>query len=101
MSKKDWEQIISNCTKAIRLNRRDDEAYFNRGLAYGQLEQYNKAISDFTAAISINPKSAPSYANRGYSYHNLEEYALAIPDYTKALQLGLDNNSVRFIRETK
>lgn len=48
---------ISNYTKVIKLNPRDDEAYGNRGVAYDALGDEGKAMADFQQCLKINPHS--------------------------------------------
>ena len=45
---------IANFTKAIKLDTTYAKAYYNRGVVYSNLEQYDNAISDFTRAFSID-----------------------------------------------
>jgi tetratricopeptide (TPR) repeat protein len=40
-------------------------AFNNRGLAYADLEQFEKAIQDYNQAIESNPKDARTFNNRG------------------------------------
>jgi tetratricopeptide (TPR) repeat protein len=40
------------------LNPEYANAYYNRGIAYNDLKQYNEAIADYTKAIELNPKFA-------------------------------------------
>jgi Flp pilus assembly protein TadD len=56
-------KAISDYTKALEINPRDAEAYYNRGIAYGEKGQYDEAISDYNKALEINPISAEAYNN--------------------------------------
>lgn len=49
-------------------------AYVNRGLAYGNKGEFDKAIADCNKAIELEPKLAPAYRNRGIAYGNKGEY---------------------------
>ena len=62
------------------------DAYYNRGIAKSDLEDYYGAISDYTKAIEINPKDPDSYNNRGYSKHMIKDYE-AINDFNKVLTI--------------
>jgi tetratricopeptide (TPR) repeat protein len=64
----------------------DAEAYYNQGLSYGELGEYDKAIADFTEVIRIYPDYAEPYVDRGSTYLKLKEYDKAIADYSKALE---------------
>ena len=42
-------------------------AYCNRGVAYANKGDYDKAIADCNEAIRLDPKDAVAYCNRGLS----------------------------------
>jgi tetratricopeptide (TPR) repeat protein len=44
-----FDEAISDYTKAIGLDPNDASGYLNRGLEYGDKGNYDKASSDFTA----------------------------------------------------
>ena len=79
-------KAIAEYTKAIELDPKGADAYYNRGIAYGKLKQYDKAITDYTKAIELDPKGADAYCNRGITYEKLKQYEKAITDYTKAIK---------------
>ena len=62
--------------------------YNNRGVAYHELKQYERAIEDFNKAIELDPNLADGYYNRGFTYHELKQYERAIEDYNKAIELN-------------
>ncbi len=68
----------------------DAGAYNNRGLAYSELKQYDRAIENYRKAIELNPKYAEAYSNRGLAYSELKQYDRAIEDYGKAIKLNPD-----------
>ena len=43
-------------------------AYINRGHAYINKGDYDRAIADYTEAIRLDPKYAIAYGNRGKAY---------------------------------
>jgi tetratricopeptide (TPR) repeat protein len=61
--------------------------YVNRGSAYKNLKQYDKAINDYNKAIELNPADADAYYDRGIIYYYLKQYNKAINDYSKAIEL--------------
>jgi tetratricopeptide (TPR) repeat protein len=81
---------VAEYTTAIRLDPDDAVAYYNRGLAYMNLGEYNTAISDYTTAIRLDPDDAAAYNNRGLAYDKLGKYNTAISDYTTAIRLDPD-----------
>jgi Flp pilus assembly protein TadD len=54
-------------TKAIELKPKDVASYNNRGLAYMQKGNYERAIDDFNVATILNPKLADAYYNKAVS----------------------------------
>jgi len=73
--------------RAISSKQNTAVAYSNRGLAYHELKQYQKAVKDYNAAIKMDPDYAAAYNNRGNSYYELTEYQLARNDFDQSLKL--------------
>ena len=84
-------KAIDDYTRAIELDPKDTKAYYNRGLAYSNLRQYQKAIDDYTRTIELDPKFATiAYYNRGTVYDELRQYQKAIDDCYQAGILHLE-----------
>lgn len=64
-------------------------AYYNRGVAYYNKRQDDKAVEDYNKAIELDPNYANAYNNRGLIYYNKGEYDMAIEDFNKAIKLNL------------
>lgn len=84
---KDARTAINYWGRAISSRQNTANAYNNRGLAYYELRQYQKAISDFNQAIKLDREYAAAYNNRGNSYYELSEYQLALRDFNQSLKL--------------
>jgi S1-C subfamily serine protease len=80
-------QTISDFSKAIDLKPTDAVAYYNRGKAFAQKEQYENAISDYNRAIEINPSFAEAYINRGLAWGISGYHDRAIADHSKAREI--------------
>jgi Flp pilus assembly protein TadD len=83
-----YDQAISEYTKALKMDPRYTEAYYNRGYAYTSKGQSDDAIRDFNKALDLNPKYAKAYHIRGIAYATKGQYGQALSDYTKALELN-------------
>ena len=82
-----FDGAIDDYSEAVRLNPKDPEAPFNRGMAYLRTDKYDLAARDFTEVISLQPKNADAYVYRGIIrvYQNREKEAEA--DFQKAFQI--------------
>ena len=98
MDEKEKEKLlkkIEEYDEAIKLDSNNDSYYNNRGIAFKNLEDYDKAISDYSQAINLDPKEAIYYNNRGNAFKNLGDFQNAIENYNKAIELNPNNDSAK------
>jgi eukaryotic-like serine/threonine-protein kinase len=76
---------------AIALNPLNHEAYHQRGMAYGRLNDHRKAIDDYTTFLSLTSPGSPGRADallrRGGNYERLNDSAGALADLKQLLAL--------------
>lgn len=65
--------------------------YFDRGAAYDNAGEFNRAIAEYHQAIRVNPKFALAFYNRGLDYAKAGELDRAIEDYDEAIRLTPTN----------
>ena len=63
-------------------------AYNNRGIAYRNLGQEERAIEDYDEAIRLDPEYALAYNNRGVAYQAIGKSIEAERDFARAKELG-------------
>jgi len=87
---------IAACTAIVQSGQETAEnaaiAYYDRGTAYDDKDQLDRAIADYSEAIRIKPDYANAYRNRGRAYGRTGRYDNAIADLDRAIQL--DPNDV-------
>ena len=83
-------KAIEYLNNAIKMQPDDETYYYNRGVAYDNLGQYQPAIKDFNEAIRLQPNDAEAYHGRGFAYDKLGQYQRAIEDYNQAIRLQPD-----------
>ena len=84
------EKELQKYTKTIESNPNDAVAYYNRGVTYSDLEQYEKALIDYTKAIELKPDYTDAYNNRGNAFGGLDRHEEALQDLNKAIELKQD-----------
>ncbi len=78
-------------TNAITIDPKNLTPYLNRGVAYYDMQEYEKAISDYQMATRDEPKNPSPYINLGNAYIKLGNKDLAIQNYDKAIALGAED----------
>ena len=63
-------------------------AFNNRGVAWCNKTDYDRASDDYTRAIELDPKFTMAYKNRGDVWIKKGNYDWAIEDYYKVLNLN-------------
>jgi len=84
----DSSKVVEYLNNAIKLKSDDAVAYNNRGFAYYNLGQYQRAIDDFNKAISLKSDYTDAYNNRGSIYFTQSNFKKCCPDMQKACALG-------------
>jgi tetratricopeptide (TPR) repeat protein len=57
-NKNDYDQAISNFTRAIRAEPSKPDYYYNRGASYYAKQDYDRAIADYSQSIILDPSNA-------------------------------------------
>src|SRR5260370_13509566 len=79
---------VAACTRAINSGAgRPSTNYNNRGAAYREKGDPDRAIADFTEAIRLKPNYSHAYDNRGVAYPDKGDPNRAIADLTEAIRL--------------
>ena len=80
-------KAVEYFTRAIAFDQEFAPAFNNRGNAYTDLKQHQRAIRDFDRAIELDPANAFAFHNRGVAFKALQQYRRAIGDYDRAIEL--------------
>ncbi len=77
----DLDLRISGCTALIESGRETPQdlalAFLNRGNAYDDKGQLDRALQDYDRAIKFDPKNAKAFYHRGIAYEQKRQYARA------------------------
>lgn len=89
---------IQDFNNGIAINSEDYSLYYNRGLVYQYINQYNIAIEDYSKAIIIKTNHVSSILNRGIVYHSMKEYKKSIVDFSNVVRLDSNNYKAYYNR---
>lgn len=77
-----WSAVID------REPERAPFAYYNRGVAFRDRGQRDRAVADYSSAIALDPTYFSAYANRGLVLMETGQLDRAIADFTSAIALN-------------
>ena len=81
-----YEQAITACTRAIKLDPKNPLPYMHRALAYRKMKQWDASAADYTKAISCPATPLGFYAllYRGQLYMEMGEWEKAVKDFSRS-----------------
>jgi tetratricopeptide (TPR) repeat protein len=74
--------------KAVTIRNIVVKIYTERGTAYLNKKEYDRAIMELTEAINLNPANGEIYTTRAAAYYQKGDYDHAITGYTEATRLN-------------
>ena len=87
----DVDVQLNACTQIIesgKVNKKEISfAYNNRGAAFNQKREYDRAVSEYTRAIDLNPQYARAFVNRGNNFYAIGSIDSALADYSEAIKI--------------
>lgn len=81
-----YDDAIEAFTKALELNGKYTQAYFNRGRAYNLAEDNEPALADLNIAIKQDTSYTLAYFSRAMVYKSMGNTGAAISDYSKVIE---------------
>lgn len=88
----DYKGAIKDYDKAIKEDKANKDAYFNRGSCQLALKDFKGAMADFSKTIELDPTFAKAYYSRASVFASMEKYAECLPDLDKTIEL---DNTIR------
>jgi len=74
--------------KAIQIQPKDANIYYQRTEVFEKLKQYNKALLDYNKAIELSSNNSKYYNARGRLFeYELNQFEKALLDYNKAIEI--------------
>jgi tetratricopeptide (TPR) repeat protein len=82
-----WDEAIGSYTKAIQLNPKNADAYFQRGIAREMAQQVDGAIRDYTKTLELVPNHYLAMEYLAKLYEAKGQFDKAADLYGKSLAL--------------
>lgn len=86
LAQHDYPGAVAKLTEAVQLDPQNFGAFLNRGVAFEQMKQLDRALQDYDEAIRLVPAFGMAYQYRGHIHSKQQKYELAIADYDEALR---------------
>jgi Tfp pilus assembly protein PilF len=102
-----WKNDFSLWDDTIHKYQTIPLAYYNRGLAYSNRNENEKAVLDYTKAIELKPTYKEAYVNRANIFRSQNRNEEALSDYNKALDIkpnfsiALFNRGILFMNQNR
>jgi tetratricopeptide (TPR) repeat protein len=91
---KSRDAIIAACTRVIASRRYEGRdlawAYLNRGMAYRQSGDPDRAILDYDLSVRLDPSNVKPFIARANAWDDKGNYDRAIADYDAAIRMVPD-----------
>ena len=86
-----FDKAEKTLTKAIKYDKGNYEAYYYRGCARVNMQEFKGAKADFEKAVELKHDYADAYFNLGRTYSLMHEEDKACENYKLAAQYGRPN----------
>ena len=87
----DYQSAIASFDQALHLKPDYHQAWYDRGVALGYLDQRKDEITSYDEALKIKPDKEKAWNNRGSALFHLGRYQEALQSYDKALGIRPDH----------
>ena len=88
----DYDDAIKVFDKAIEIDRKNSDAWYNKGLALFELNKTDEAIKAYDKAIEINPQNEFAWISKGVIFGDLNKADEARKAYDKAIEINPKNS---------
>jgi tetratricopeptide (TPR) repeat protein len=88
-------EAISACTAVLQKFRKNANVFIRRGVAFGELGEFDYAVGDFSRAIKLDPNSALAFQLRGLAREMQGQLQESLVDYMQGLELRPFDQEVR------
>ena len=88
---KEFENALNSIDICIKLDNKNAESYYFKGLILNDLERYEEAKNSIYEAIKLNPSQAKYYYQMARSYKGLNDFQSALLYSKEAIEINQDD----------
>lgn len=85
-------------TAAIKMQRKNPEAYFMRGFYYQTIHEFQKALFDYRKVVDLDPSNALAYYNVGCINYDVKQYKEALRAFNICIQMDPSQIQAYYMR---
>lgn len=100
VKKKKISKALASFNKAIELDPKCVEAYFERARVYEHLEREKDALEDYNKATELDPSFAHAYTHRAFLYAALGKHKQALKELRKAYKIEPKKGELTYFLNT-
>ena len=86
LAEEKWREALAKFNEAIAIEGAYPVAWFGKGEALREMEDYQSAANAYSQAIDRDPSAAAAYNGRGECFLELQQVDLAANDFNNALE---------------
>ena len=89
--KNNIEKAIAYFDRALEINPKFEDAFFNKGVIFGYLNKPEEAIECYNEVLKINPKDEEALFNNGVVFGYLKKHKKALEYFDKIIYFNSKN----------
>ena len=94
-----YDESLSDFQESERFDSRAFRSCYYEGIVYSIKKDEHKAIECFNKSLQIDKYQSHVYYRRALAYFNLSMYTEAMDDINSAMELGLNNDDAKKLKE--
>ncbi len=96
LKQKKYHESIEILSRSLLISSKNDQPFLNRGIAYKNLQEFEKSLLDFNQALELEKNSIDALYNRALVYKEMQKYKLALKDLNKIRHSKSKTRSIYF-----
>ena len=88
---KNYKECLNDLDICLLYNKKNDLAYYNKGLCYTALKKEKDAKLSYEKALEINPRNDQAHFKIGFIFYNMDQKEEAIKHFVESFKINNKN----------